>query len=106
MKQCNACDLARLDRCFSLNKQHKGSNEQTKYCMPSLHEPRTFRLNDQSTMVRIYAIKVLTNLILHDMIKVKGHVSEMAKCIADEDTQIAMLAKRFFQELSKKVNQI
>ena len=61
------------------------------------------RLNDSSIVVRIVAINVLTNLILHDMIKVKGHVSEMAKCIADENTQISMLAKRFFQELSKKV---
>ena len=54
-------------------------------------------------LVRIYAIKVLTNLILNDMIKVKGHVSEMAKCIADENQRISTLAKRFFQELSKKV---
>ena len=61
------------------------------------------RLTDKSNVVRIYAIKVLTNLIMNDMIKVKGHVSEMAKCICDENDRISMLAKQFFQELSKKV---
>jgi len=54
-------------------------------------------------MVRVYGIKVLTSLILNDMIKVKGHVSEMARCIVDENERIAALAKKFFQELSKKV---
>uniref|UniRef100_H2ZI72 Condensin complex subunit 1 C-terminal domain-containing protein n=1 Tax=Ciona savignyi TaxID=51511 RepID=H2ZI72_CIOSA len=38
------------------------------------------------------------------MIKVKGHVSEMARCIVDENEKIVALAKRFFQELAKKGN--
>ncbi|CAK8698150.1 unnamed protein product [Clavelina lepadiformis] len=77
---------------------------------PNLLEPWTAniyaRLTDKSNVVRIYAIKVLTNLILNDMIKVKGHVSEMAKCICDENDRISMLAKQFFQELSKKGNAV
>ncbi len=46
---------------------------------------------------------VLTHLILNDMVKVKGQISELATCIVDEDTQIANLAKLFFHELAKKV---
>uniref|UniRef100_F6VSZ2 Condensin complex subunit 1 n=1 Tax=Ciona intestinalis TaxID=7719 RepID=F6VSZ2_CIOIN len=75
---------------------------------PNLLEPWTShiyaRLNDKSVMVKVYATKVLTNLILNDMIKVKGHVSEMARCIVDENEKISAIAKRFFQELAKKGN--
>ena len=46
---------------------------------------------------------VLTHLILNDMVKVKGQLSEMASCIVDEDTRIQGLAKQFFHELAKKV---
>ena len=46
---------------------------------------------------------VLTHLILNDMVKVKGQISEMATCIVDPEERIASLAKRFFFELSKKV---
>ena len=46
---------------------------------------------------------VLTHLILNDMVKVKGQISEMATCILDQDVRIANLAKLFFNELSKKV---
>lgn len=77
---------------------------------PNLLEPWTShlyaRLKDQSSLVRIYAVKVLSNLILNDMVKVKGHVSEMARCTVDDNEQIASLAKKFFQELSRKGNSI
>jgi hypothetical protein len=49
-------------------------------------------------------MQVLTHLILNDMIKVKGQISEMAICIVDHDERIASLAKLFFNELAKKVN--
>lgn len=61
------------------------------------------RLNDSSVMVRIFAVKVLTNLILNDMIKVKGHVSEMARCLVDENERISILVRKFFKDLAKKV---
>lgn len=47
---------------------------------------------------------VLTHLILNDMVKVKGQISEMATCLEDKDQRIADLAKLFFLELSKKVS--
>nr|CAB3264219.1 condensin complex subunit 1 [Phallusia mammillata] len=77
---------------------------------PNLLEPWTSkiyaRLQDHSDMVRIYGIKVITSLILNDMIKVKGYVSEMARCIVDINERISMLARRFFQELAKKGNSV
>ena len=46
---------------------------------------------------------VMTHLILKDMVKVKGQVSEMAVLLIDPAPQIAALAKNFFNELSHKV---
>lgn len=47
---------------------------------------------------------VLTHLILNGMIKVKGQLGEMAKCLEDEDKRISDLAKLFFTELNGKEN--
>ena len=49
---------------------------------------------------------VLTHLILNGMIKVKGQLGEMAKCLEDPERRIADLAKLFFSELSTKDNAI
>jgi condensin complex subunit 1 len=49
---------------------------------------------------------VLTHLILNGMIKVKGQLGEMAKCLEDEEPRISDLAKLFFTELSTKDNAI
>lgn len=40
------------------------------------------------------------------MIKVKGQLGEMAKCLEDQDPRISDLAKLFFTELSTKDNAI
>jgi hypothetical protein len=48
-------------------------------------------------------MKIMTRLILNDMVKVKGQISEMATCLEDDDPRIAELARSFFSELSKKV---
>lgn len=45
----------------------------------------------------------MTHLILKDMVKVKGQVSEMAVLLVDPEPQIAALARNFFNELSHKV---
>lgn len=45
----------------------------------------------------------MTHLILKDMVKVKGQVSEMAVLLIDPVPQITALAKNFFNELSHKV---
>lgn len=51
-------------------------------------------------------LMVLTHLILNGMIKVKGQLGEMAKCVEDPETRITDLAKLFFKELSGKDNAI
>lgn len=45
---------------------------------------------------------VLSHLVLNDMMKVKGHVSGLAKCLVDPDDRIQALAQLFFHELARK----
>ncbi|RLN99839.1 hypothetical protein DYB28_000540 [Aphanomyces astaci] len=75
---------------------------------PNLVEPWTShiyaRLRDINVNVRKNTIMVLTHLILNDMVKVKGQVSEIALSLVDEDKRICELAKLFFHELSKRGN--
>ena len=53
--------------------------------------------------MRKNTIVVLTHLILNDMVKVKGQISELALSLEDAEHGIADLARLFFLELSKKV---
>ncbi|KAG0620104.1 hypothetical protein M758_4G189600 [Ceratodon purpureus] len=75
---------------------------------PNVLEPWTehmyARLNDKDRKVRKNAVLVLTHLILNDMVKVKGHISEMVLRLEDEDERIQNLVKLFFHELSNKGN--
>ncbi|KAK3726740.1 hypothetical protein QZH41_008305, partial [Actinostola sp. cb2023] len=77
---------------------------------PNLLEPWTShlyaRLRDESAQVRKNTMMVLTHLILNDMVKVKGNISEMATCLEDKDQRITDLAKLFFLELAKKGNAV
>ncbi|EGG03609.1 uncharacterized protein MELLADRAFT_109127 [Melampsora larici-populina 98AG31] len=59
-------------------------------------------LNDSNLEVKKNTLMVLTHLILNGMIKVKGQLGEIAKCIDDQDQRISDLAQLFFDELSKK----
>ncbi|KAH7913093.1 non-SMC mitotic condensation complex subunit 1-domain-containing protein [Hygrophoropsis aurantiaca] len=63
-------------------------------------------LSDEDLVVKKNTLMVLTHLILNGMIKVKGQLGEMAKCLEDEEPRIADLAKLFFSELSTKDNAI
>lgn len=63
-------------------------------------------LSDNDLVVKKNTLMVLTHLILNGMVKVKGQLGEMAKCVEDEDPRIADLAKLFFKELSTKDNAI
>ncbi|EJU02276.1 hypothetical protein DACRYDRAFT_94650 [Dacryopinax primogenitus] len=63
-------------------------------------------LADQDLTVKKNTLMVLTHLILNGMIKVKGQLGEMAKCLEDEETRIADLAKLFFSELASKDNAV
>ncbi|XP_054999247.1 condensin complex subunit 1 isoform X2 [Sorex araneus] len=64
------------------------------------------RLRDPAQQVRKTAAQVMTHLILKDMVKVKGQVSEMAVLLIDPVPQVAALARNFFNELSHKGNAI
>ena len=63
-------------------------------------------LSDIDLVVKKNTLMVLTHLILNGMIKVKGQLGEMAKCLEDEEPRIADLAKLFFTDLSTKDNAI
>jgi len=63
-------------------------------------------LSDENLVVKKNTLMVLTHLILNGMIKVKGQLGEMAKCLEDEEPRISDLAKLFFTELSTKDNAI
>lgn len=63
-------------------------------------------LSDKDLRVKKNTLMVLTHLILNGMIKVKGQLGEMAKCLEDPEPRIADLAKLFFKELSSKENAI
>ena len=45
---------------------------------------------------------MLTHVILADMVKVRGQVSELALCLIDEEPRIQSLTKLFFTEFAKK----
>lgn len=64
------------------------------------------RLNDTDLNVKKNTLMVLTHLILNGMVKVKGQISEMAKCLEEEEQRISDLAKLFFTELSTKDNAV
>ncbi|KAJ3027417.1 UNVERIFIED_CONTAM: Condensin complex subunit [Siphonaria sp. JEL0065] len=64
------------------------------------------RLTDSDQTVKKNTLMVLTHLILNGMVKVKGQISEMAKCLEDGDKRISDLAKLFFTELATKDNAI
>jgi condensin complex subunit 1 len=64
------------------------------------------RLKDDDFFVKKNTLMVLTFLILNGMIKVKGQISEMAKCVEDSDERIRNISKAFFKELSTKDNAI
>ncbi|XP_078281206.1 condensin complex subunit 1 [Rhinoraja longicauda] len=48
----------------------------------------------------------MTHLILRDMVKVKGQISEIAVLMVDKDEEISLVARSFFNELSCKGNTV
>ena len=59
-------------------------------------------LHDKDKHVRKHTLMVLTHLVLNDMIKIKANISDIARCIEDEDECIVNLTKSFFNELSRR----
>ncbi|KAL1637363.1 condensin complex non-SMC subunit Cnd1 [Diplodia intermedia] len=64
------------------------------------------RLNDQEASVKRTCLMTLTFLILAGQVKVKGQLSEMAKCLEDDDKKIADMSRMFFSELATKDNAV
>ncbi|KAG5344488.1 CND1 protein, partial [Acromyrmex charruanus] len=62
------------------------------------------RLRDEDINVRKTCVHMLSNLIMREMIRVKGQVSELALCVIDEDEQIRRDTKEFFSQLAQKGN--
>lgn len=77
---------------------------------PNILEPWTqnlyARLGDEVPSVRQTAVTVLTQLVLKDVLKVKGQISEVALLLIDPEPHITSLALNFFNELSTKDNAI
>ncbi|KAJ2407321.1 condensin complex non-SMC subunit Cnd1 [Coemansia sp. RSA 2526] len=63
-------------------------------------------LHDTDPRVKKTTLMVLTHLILNGMVKVKGQLGEMAKCLEDKDPRVADMARLFFSELSTKDNAV
>jgi len=61
-------------------------------------------LRSTNLNVRRAAFKVISRLILADMVKVKEQISEIAKVIVDSDSNLSNMSKIFFVDLAKKNN--
>uniref|UniRef100_A0A182NKW6 Condensin complex subunit 1 n=1 Tax=Anopheles dirus TaxID=7168 RepID=A0A182NKW6_9DIPT len=68
----------------------------TKHMYATLHEP--------DVELRMTAVKMLSHLILHEMIRVKGQISDLASCLVDPVCEIRTITEQFFKEIANKSN--
>lgn len=75
---------------------------------PNIIEPWTTHiystLHENNITLRLTAVKMLSHLILHEMIRVKGQISDLAMCLVDPVTEIRTMTEQFFKEISQKSN--
>lgn len=75
---------------------------------PNVMEPWTTNLYstllETDDTVRLAAVKMLSHLILQEMIRVRGQLSDMAVCIVDENEEIRQVTKEFFKAIKDKSN--
>uniref|UniRef100_A0A1A9WR38 Condensin complex subunit 1 n=1 Tax=Glossina brevipalpis TaxID=37001 RepID=A0A1A9WR38_9MUSC len=75
---------------------------------PNIIEPWTGHfystLHDDNTELRLTAVKMLSHLILHEMIRVKGQIADLAICIVDDNNEIKNITQQFFKEIANKSN--
>ncbi|XP_058451548.1 condensin complex subunit 1 isoform X2 [Malaya genurostris] len=75
---------------------------------PNVIEPWTSymyaTLHEKNVELRLTAVKMLSNLILHEMIRVKGQISDLALCIVDPAPEIQTITEQFFKEIANKSN--
>ncbi|EDW00942.1 condensin complex subunit 1 [Drosophila grimshawi] len=62
------------------------------------------QMYESDTELRLTAVKMLSHLILHEMIRVKGQIADIAVCIVDESDEIKNITKQFFKEIANKSN--
>ncbi|XP_058809169.1 condensin complex subunit 1 [Phymastichus coffea] len=60
------------------------------------------RLKDDNLTVRSTCVRMLSNLILGEMIRVKGQVAQLALCLVDDNEIIRSDTKQLFKDLSHK----
>ncbi|KAL7299993.1 hypothetical protein TKK_0007307 [Trichogramma kaykai] len=62
------------------------------------------RLKDENLNVRSTCVRMLSNLILGEMIRVKGQVAQLALCMIDDNDTIRTDTRQLFRDLSQKGN--
>lgn len=75
---------------------------------PNVIEPWTGHLYstllEADVEVRLTAVKMLSHLVLQEMIRVRGQLSDMAKCLVDDSPAIQNVTKAFFKQIANKQN--
>lgn len=75
---------------------------------PNVIEPWTNHfyaaLYEKNDEVRLTAVKMLSHLIMHEMIRVKGQISDLVLCIVDQNEEIKQMTQQFFKEIATKSN--
>jgi condensin complex subunit 1 len=61
-------------------------------------------LYDENRELRLTTVRILAHLISHEMILVKGQISDLAMCIVDPDDEIKKTTEVFFKEIANKSN--
>ena len=67
-----------------------------------IYAPLTDKAGGDAVVVRRSCVMVLSHLILNDMMKVKGYISDLTVCMEDADDVVAGQARLFIHELSKR----
>lgn len=75
---------------------------------PNVIEPWSAQLystlHDENREIRLTSVRILSHLISHEMILVKGQISDLALCIVDKDEEIKKTTEIFFKEIANKSN--
>lgn len=75
---------------------------------PNIIEPWSanmyLTLHDKNRELRLTSVRVLSHLISHEMILIKGQISDLAMCLVDKDTEIRICTEVFFKEIAHKSN--
>lgn len=61
-------------------------------------------LYDENRDLRLTSVRILSHLISHEMILVKGQISDLAMCLVDKDDEIRKTTEVFFKEIANKSN--